>query len=89
MLGAERAVCLGLEPAVEVPAVEEPGERIGLGEALKRFALLLHHEHLADVPSQELERFEIGVVERFPVVSVGHAEHAARVVADEDRHADE
>ena len=89
MFRAKCAVGLGLEPAVEMTAVEEPRERIGFGKALERFTLLLHHQHLADVPSQKLERLEIGVVERFAIVSIGHAQHTAGIVANKDRHADE
>ena len=88
MLRSERAVRLRLEPAVEVAAVEEPRERIGLRESLQGLPLLLHHEDLPDVPGQELERLEVGIVEGLAVVTVGHAQHASRVVADQDRHAD-
>jgi len=72
-----------------VTAIEEPRERIGLGKTLQRLTLFLHHEHLPDVAGEELERLEIRVVERFAVVSIGHAQDAARVVADEDGHAHE
>jgi len=41
------------------------------------------------VPGQELERFEVGIVEGLAVVTVGHAQHTTRVVTDQDRHAHE
>src|SRR6266851_8597226 len=41
------------------------------------------------MPREELERLEVSVVEGLSIVAVGHAQDAARIVADEDRHADE
>ena len=89
MLGTERAVGLRLETAIEVTAVEEPRERVGLGEPLKRLAVLLLHQHRADVPREELERDEVGLVERTSIEAVRDAEHAARFIVDDDRHAHE
>ena len=77
MLGAERAVELGLEPAIEMAAVEEPGERIGLREALHRLTLLLLEEARPDVARKELEREEVILAERAPVERIGDVEHAA------------
>ena len=89
VLGAERTIRLRFETAVEVPAVEEPGERIGLRETLERLALLLLNEHRADVPGDELEHLEVGLIEGTPVLAIGHAQHAAGLVVDDDRNAHE
>src|SRR5207247_10331956 len=85
MLRTERAVGLRLETAIEVAAVEEPRERVGLVEPLKRLAVLLFPQHRADVPREELERDEVGLVERTSIEAVRDADHAARFIVDDDR----
>src|SRR5438876_9645196 len=59
MLRAQRPVRLRLEPAIEVAAVGEPRERVGLGEALQGLALLLLYEDRAAVRREQLERREV------------------------------
>ena len=63
MLTPHRTIRLRLEAAVEVPAVEEPGERIRLRQTLEGLILLLLHEARADVLCEELERLEIVLLE--------------------------
>src|SRR5207249_11574261 len=89
MLRTKSAIGLRLEAAIEVPAVKEPRERIGLGELLKRLAVLLLYQYRADVARQELERHQVGIVEGSFVEAVRDAEHAARFVVDDDRHTHE
>jgi len=89
MLRAKCAIGLRLEAPIEMPAVEEPGQRIRLGEALQGLALLLLHEDRADVAGEELEGLEVGLIEWTTVDSLGDVEHAARLVVDDDRHAHE
>ena len=89
MLGPHRAVRLGLETVVEVPAVEEPGERVGLREPLQRFVLLLLHEARADVLCEQLERLEIALLEAGGVDRIGDVQHAAELIVDDDGDRDE
>src|SRR5438552_12917978 len=89
VLRPQGAIELGLEPAVEVPAIEEPGERVGLREPLHRLALLLLEEARADVAREELERDEVVLAERAAVERIGDVQHAARFVVDQDRDREE
>jgi hypothetical protein len=67
MLGAERPIRLGLETLVEVSAVEEPRKRVGLRQSLQGLALLLLDQTRTDVAREDLERREVGLLERAPV----------------------
>src|SRR5437867_12820238 len=59
MFRAQRAIRLALETLVEVPTIEEPRQWIGLSHPLERLALLLLHEHRADVSCEDLERLQV------------------------------
>src|SRR5205807_2039713 len=89
VLGAERAIELRLEAPIEVAAVEQPRERIGLGQPLQRLALLPLEKARADVTGEQLERQEIAVAERAAIERLRDVQHAARFVVHDDRHGHE
>ena len=49
MFRAQRSVELGLETPVEVPAIEQPGDRIGLRQPVHRLTLLTLEEARASL----------------------------------------